>query len=190
MRGRGDSFPVLFSPPQAGRDRDEPALCAGPEKTMPPQPILDLSSIDQSSVQVPQEAIYQVNPHRFEFQLLDGIFFVDHDAGVIAGYRDCREDEFWVPAHIPGRPIFPGVLMIEAAAQMVSFYEMSKRERDGFLGFGAVDGVKFRGSVVPGDRLIFLGRMVESRPRRCIGATQAFVGDQMVYQGAITGMWI
>jgi 3-hydroxymyristoyl/3-hydroxydecanoyl-(acyl carrier protein) dehydratase len=50
--------------------------------------------------------------------------------------------------------------------------------------------VKFRGSVEPGQRIIMLGKMVEMRPRRCIGDTQAFVDGKMVYEGRITGMWV
>jgi 3-hydroxyacyl-[acyl-carrier-protein] dehydratase len=157
---------------------------------MPPEPILDISEIDQSKVAVTREQICQVNPHRYEFQQLDGIFFIDHEKNVIAGFRDIREDEFWVRGHIPGRPIFPGVLMIECAAQMVSYYVVSHEKNDGFLGFGGVDDVKFRGQVVPGDRIIMLGKMIEMRKRRCVGAVQGFVNGRMVFEGTITGMLI
>jgi len=157
---------------------------------MPPEPLFDLSMIDTSRVQVDRDAIYRVNPHRYEFQQLDGIYFIDDDARLIAGYRDVREDEFWVRGHIPGRPIFPGVLMIETAAQLVSYCAMREFPDKGFLGFGGVDDVKFRGAVTPGDRIIVIGRMVELKPRRCKGATQAFVDGRMVFQGVITGMWV
>ena len=157
---------------------------------MPPEPLLDLSAVDTDTILVDREAIYQVNPHAFEFRQLDGICWMDADAGTIVGYRDVGADEFWVRGHIPGRPIFPGVLMIEAAAQLVSYFVMAQQPGKGFLGFGGVDDVKFRGSVEPGQRIIMLGKMVEVRPRRCVGATQAFVDGQMVYQGTITGMWI
>jgi len=157
---------------------------------MPPNPLFDLSSVDTGSVAVSREEIYKVNPHRFEFQQLDGIFFVDRRQGTLAGYRDVREDEFWVRGHIPGRPIFPGVLMIETSAQLVSYYAMSKMPEKGFLGFGGVEGVKFRGTIVPGQRIIILGKMVELRSRRCVGETQAFVDGQLVYSGRITGMWL
>ena len=157
---------------------------------MPPEPILDISEIDQDKVAVTREQICQVNPHRYEFQQLDGIFLIDYEKKVMAGFRDIRADEFWVRGHIPGRPIFPGVLMIECAAQMVSYYVVSQEKHDGFLGFGGVDDVKFRGQVVPGDRIIMLGKMIEMRKRRCIGAVQGFVNGRMVFEGAITGMLI
>ena len=157
---------------------------------MPPEPIIDVNTIDQSQILVNQEGIYKINPHRFEFQLLDGIFKFEPQAGYIVGFRDARPDEFWVRGHIPGRPLFPGVLMIETAAQLVSYYEMSCNPGKGFLGFGGVTDVKFRGQVVPGDRLIMVGKMIESRPRRCVGATQGYVRGQLVYEGLITGMWL
>ena len=157
---------------------------------MPPKPLFDLSTIDTSKVVVDREGIYNVNPHRFEFQMLDGIHVIDFEAGIAAGFRDVRSDEFWVRGHIPGRPIFPGVLMMETAAQLVSYYAMRASAGGGFLGFAGVDDVRFRGAVVPGNRVLMIGKMLEIRPRRCIGATQAYVDGSLVYEGTITGMWV
>ncbi|HUT02136.1 MAG TPA: beta-hydroxyacyl-ACP dehydratase [Phycisphaerae bacterium] len=157
---------------------------------MPPEPLIDLASIDTGNVIADREAIGRVNPHRFEFALLDGICLLDHEAGLIAGYRDVRDDEFWVRGHIPGRPIFPGVLMIETAAQLVSYFAMTRIPEGGFLGFGGVDGVKFRGAVSPRERVVMVGKILQLRARRCIGATQGFVGDRMVFEGTIVGMRI
>ena len=158
---------------------------------MPPQLFLDPSELDLNNIVVSKEQIYQVNPHRYEFQQLDAIVLIDDDRQLMAGYRDIRDDEFWVRGHIPGRPVFPGVLIIESAAQLFSYYVMTHIQTDGFLGFGGVDDVKFRGQVVPGDRLIFVGKMVEfRRNRRYVGAMQGFVNGQMVYHGRTTGMLI
>ena len=80
---------------------------------------------------------------------------------------------------------------VETAAQLVSYgAQKLSEEQDGFLGFAAVDGVKFRGSVSPGQTIIMVGKMLEIRKRRCVGATQGFVDGTMVYEGLITGMWI
>ena len=157
---------------------------------MPPKMLFDLSAVNLNDVQIPKSKVYEVNPHRYEFQLLDGVFCMDHEQGIIVGYHDTKSEEFWVRGHIPGRPIFPGVLMIETAAQLVSYYAMTAQPGRGFLGFAGIDGVKFRSSVTPGHRIIMLGKMIELRPRRCVGATQAFVDGEMIYEGIITGMWI
>lgn len=159
---------------------------------MPPQPFIDVETIDFSSPVADHAAIYDVLPHRYEFERIDEIVHVDEATNIMVGYHDLRQDEFWVRGHIPGRPLFPGVMMIETAAQLVSWYAMTRAEHvDKFLGFGAVEGVKFRGEVKPGQRLVMMGRMIELRPpRRCKGAVQGFVEGQMVFEGTITGMWL
>jgi len=157
---------------------------------MPPEPLFDLSRIDTDTVAISRDEIYQVNPHRYEFQQLDGIYFVDEAAQIMAGFRNVRDDEFWVRGHIPGRPVFPGVLMIETAAQLVGYYAKTRMPDKGFLGLAGVDNVKFRGQVTPGERVIMIGKMIEMKPRRCAGKTQAYVDGRQVYEAVITGMWI
>ncbi len=157
---------------------------------MPPEPFMNLSDLDLDTIAATRDDIYKVLPHRFEFQQLDGIYCLDKEAYMLAGYRDVRDDEFWVPGHIPGRPIFPGALMIETAAQLVSYCVMEVSGRKDFLGFGGVDQVKFRGAVVPGQRIVMLGKMLDVRSRRVVGGAQAFVDGKMVFEGRITGMWL
>ena len=158
---------------------------------MPPTPYLDVAKLDLKNILVDQEGIYSVLPHRYEFMRLDAIVHMDVENGVMAGYHDVRNDEFWIRGHIPGQPIFPGVMMIETAAQLVSYYAMIATKTEGFLGFAAVDDVKFRGSVSPGQRIVMVGRMVEIRPpRRCVGEAQGFVDGRMVFESRTTGMWL
>jgi len=155
---------------------------------MAPSLLVDLSKIDLNRVLIPIEEIRQCNPHRYEMEMLSGCIHLDPEKGQIVAYKDVRADEFWVRGHIPGRPLMPGVLMIEAAAQMSSLYYKRVQKDPRFLGFGGVDGVKFRGQVVPGDRLLLLGQAIEIRSRRAVFDTQGVVGDRMVFEARITGM--
>ena len=159
---------------------------------MPPKPILPLESIDLESVILDRAGIREVNAHRHEMEQIDAIVLMDAERQMIAGWRDVRDDEFWVRGHIPGRPIFPGVLMIEATAQMCSvmYYQVLQPGADHFFGFGGLDAVKFRGSVVPGDRIVFMAHSIERRSRRWRFGAQAFVEGRMVFEAEITGMTV
>lgn len=155
---------------------------------MPPPAIVEPATLDFSKLIADRNAIASVNPHRFEFQLLDGVVLFDETRRIFAGYHDVRPDAFWVRGHIPGRPLFPGVLMIEVAAQLAS-YVMHRLVPDvGFLGFAGVEGVKFRGTVTPPARLVVVGREIELKRRRIVTATQGFVDGTMVFEAEITGM--
>jgi 3-hydroxyacyl-[acyl-carrier-protein] dehydratase len=120
-------------------------------------------------------------------EMLHGILWADTNAGSILGYKDILADEFWVAGHIPGRPLFPGVLMIETAAQLASFYTKKYIGWTGFVGFGAADNCRFRGQVVPGQRMLFLAKKVWERHRRICCQTQGVVDGQLVFEGDIVG---
>jgi len=136
------------------------------------------------------DEIRKTNLQRFEMEQLDAITLLDTAAQEIAGYKDVRSDEFWVRGHIPGRPLLPGVIMIEAMAQLTSFYIGRAVPDIGFIGFGAVDGVKFRGTVVPGQRLVLIGKAVSIRSRMAIFDEQGWVDGKLVVEARITGMKI
>jgi len=156
---------------------------------MPRDFLVDLSQIDPAKEAFSIDAVREVNPQRFEMEQLSYVAALDLDAGYSVGVRRLANDEWWCRGHIPGRPIFPGVLMIEAAAQLCSFhYHRAAPEDERFFGFGGVDAVKFRGEVKPGDTLVILARTVEIRRRRAVFDTQAVVGGRIVFEGRITGM--
>lgn len=155
---------------------------------MAPTLLFDLNAVDLTQQVRGVADIEAVNPHRGAMRLLDGIIWEDIPESKAIAYKDIRDDEFWVPGHIPDRPIFPGVLMIEAAAQMASYLTLGLFPELGFLGFAGVDGVKFRGTVTPGDRLHILIQGTNMKPRRSICQAQGVVGDRLVFEAKITGM--
>lgn len=152
---------------------------------MPPTTLYDLSKIDLNHVSHDLEFIRSINPQRGDMEHLDGINYVDQD-GVI-GFKDVKADEFWVPGHIPGRPLLPGVIMIEAAAQVASFYTKVVQKWEGFIGFGGVDEVKFRSQVAPGCRLYIMVKLTWKRHRRICCDAQGIVNGSVVFEGKITG---
>jgi 3-hydroxyacyl-[acyl-carrier-protein] dehydratase len=154
---------------------------------MPPQFLFDLSGIDLNRVAFGPDEIRKMNPHRGNMELLHGVIWADTERQEIVGYKDVRDDEFWVAGHIPGRPLFPGVLMIETAAQLASFYTKKYLDWPGFVGFGAANNCRFRMAVSPGVRMIFLAKLVWHRHRRILCNVQGLVDGQLAFEGDIVG---
>ncbi len=162
---------------------------------MPPPLLFDLSQIDLKGKPVfDREAIDKVNPQRFEMQQLDGILFYDKDKHLILGFKDVTEEEFWIRGHIPARPLMPGVIMVEAAAQLSGFFVKQAYELEGFIGFAGIDSAKFRSVVEPGQRLYLLGHITKFKRRRdtthVTTSVQGIVDGAMVFEAVISGMQI
>ena len=91
---------------------------------MPPPLLIDLSKIDTTGEPIyGRKDIDPLNPQRYEMEHLDGILWEDVDKRLVLGYCDISDKEFWIKGHIPGRPLMPAVIMIEAAAQMYAFWQ-------------------------------------------------------------------
>jgi 3-hydroxyacyl-[acyl-carrier-protein] dehydratase len=157
---------------------------------MPPPLLFDLSKIDLSGPPVfDREAVGKVNPQQYEMQQLDGVLWYDKANMLVLGYKDVTDKEFWVRGHIPGRPLMPGVIMIEAAAQLLSFFVRAVMGEVGFIGFASIEFAKFRSTVEPGQRLLMLGKITKFRPGRKYDAyIQGIVGDKMVFETEVSGM--
>lgn len=154
---------------------------------MPPPAILDPASLESGLVLADRDVIAGVNPHRHEFALLDAIIYANSSDQVYAGYYDVRADGWWARGHIPGRPVFPGVLMIESAAQLASYAIHQMSHAGVFVGLVSVDGAKFRDLVEPPARFVTMARSRGVKHRRCTYDCQGFVGTRMVFEALITG---
>jgi 3-hydroxyacyl-[acyl-carrier-protein] dehydratase len=156
---------------------------------MPPPLLFDLSQIDLTVKPLfDKEAIGKVNPQRFEMQQLDGILWYDKEKFQVLGYKDVTEDEFWVRGHIPGRPLMPGVLMVEAAAQLSCFFVKQIYGLGGFIGFAGIESAKFRSVVQPGQRLYLLSYLTRFKGRKFTSSTQGVVDGVMAFEAVVSGL--
>jgi 3-hydroxyacyl-[acyl-carrier-protein] dehydratase len=156
---------------------------------MPPVLHIDPASLDLTRILGDQDAIRKVNPQRFDMEQLTAIVYVDPSQHIVAGYKDVRADEFWVPGHMPNYPLLPGVLMCEAAAQMCSYYIATNGLMQGdFIGFGGLENVRFRSPVRPGDRLVLIGKAIKLNRRQAVFNVQGFVSSTMVFHADVLGL--
>jgi 3-hydroxyacyl-[acyl-carrier-protein] dehydratase len=156
---------------------------------MPPPLLFDLSQINLTGEPLfDKEAICKMNPQRFEMQQLDGVLWYNKDKFLILGYKDVTANEFWVQGHIPGRPLMPAVIMIEAAAQLSSFFVKQIYDVKGFIGFASIDSAKFRVPVEPGNRLYLLGHITKFKRRKYTCSIQGIVNDTMAFETVVSGL--
>lgn len=152
--------------------------------------LVDPADIDFENVIADIDEIRKHNPQRFEMEQLTAIVYLDEATMTCAGYKDIREDEVWVRGHMPGMPIMPGVFMCEAAAQLCS-YVAQRFDLLGadMIGFGGMEEVRFRGPVMPGDRLLVACQRLRSRRGRLIlSRFQGVVDENIVVDGQIIGV--
>jgi 3-hydroxyacyl-[acyl-carrier-protein] dehydratase len=121
-------------------------------------------------------------------QQLDAILWYEEQERLILGYKDVTENEFWVRGHIPGRPIMPGVIMVECAAQLLSFYVKKILKLDAFIGFAGIEKATFRLPVKPGSRLYLLGNLTKVRSRKYYAYVQGVVDGKFIFDATVSGM--
>ena len=126
-------------------------------------------------------------PHRYPMLLVDRVETLVPDQSIVA-IKAVTINEGFFDGHFPGRPIMPGVIMVEAAAQLSSFYVKKIVGVEGFFGFAGIEEAKFRQTVAPGQRLLLLGKLLKYNPRRFSFGVQGMVNDTMVFEVVVSGM--
>ena len=130
--------------------------------------------------------IEAIIPHREPFLLLDEVTAIEPGVRVVARKR-VREDEWYLAGHFPGRPIMPGVLMVEAMAQAGAVAVLSEEANRGKLAlFAGIDGVRFKRMVEPGDALELTCELERVRGPVGRGKATATVDGRLAARGTLT----
>ena len=132
------------------------------------------------------EEILEILPHRHPFVLIDRVINLDPGKTVTA-LKNVNINESYFPGHFPGKPIMPGVLILESMAQAGAFlvlHDLEDPQKKGML-FSAVEKSKFRRPVVPGDQLIIKMELLKFRMGSAKIKGEAFVDDKLVTEATI-----
>jgi len=134
--------------------------------------------------------IQKILPHRYPFLLVYRVIEIEGDR-LIRGIKNVTFNELFFQGHFPGTPIMPGVLILEAMAQVSGLLFAQKLEHTGKLAvLLAMDGVKLRKPVVPGDQLILISETVRVRSRTAVCRCCAMVGDEKAAEAEIKFMLV
>src|SRR3954453_16588870 len=133
-----------------------------------------------------REVIEQIIPHRDPFLFLDEVLELEPGVRVVAR-KLVTGDEWFFAGHFPGRPIMPGVIMVEALAQAGGVAVVSEPENRGKLAlFAGIDDVRFKRIVEPGDELLLTCEVEVARGAIGRGKGVARVGDELAVRGTLT----
>lgn len=125
----------------------------------------------------------EIIPHRNPFLFVDKVEIIEDGVKGI-GYKNVTMNEYFFQGHFPGKPVFPGVILIETMAQVGSVILLSKEELKGRIPFFAgINKFRFKRVVKPGDTLRLEVEITKLRGSIGIGQGVAYVGDEVAAEG-------
>lgn len=132
--------------------------------------------------------IQEMLPHRYPFLLVDKILEIEPGKRVV-GLKNVTINEAFFQGHFPGQPIMPGVLVIEAMAQIggvLLMRTLNVNAEKKLLYFTGIDRARFRKPVLPGDQIKFEIELLQLRSRNCRMQAMAFVEDKLVAEAELS----
>ncbi|MHC5020157.1 MAG: 3-hydroxyacyl-ACP dehydratase FabZ family protein [Planctomycetota bacterium] len=139
---------------------------------MPITQLIDPADYDPAAIVVSRDAIREVIPQRGNWEQLDHV----------------PEHPFWEADHMPGKPLLPGALMLDALAQLGIYYHRVAAGDARLFGFGGLDAVTFRRPVRPGETIIYAAKPLKVQSRKASFHGQGYVDGTCVVDAVVIGV--
>ena len=131
--------------------------------------------------------ILAILPHRYPFLMVDRVIEMEPDVKAI-GIKNISVNEPFFQGHFPGNPVMPGVLIVEALAQVAGILAFKSGVQGNTVYFMSIEKVKFRKIVMPGDQLRLEVKVTHKRGNVWKFSGHAFVGDRLTSEAEFTAM--